>query len=63
VASLQIQQLLRLASPEVFGTTPVGVLAHAPLDIGGYPGVEGIVGTQYDIDLPIQAAGSFNEAL
>ena len=45
MTSLQIEELLRLTSPEVFGTTPIGVLAHPPLDIGSYPGIEGIVGT------------------
>jgi hypothetical protein len=58
MASLQINELLRLTSPKIFGAVPVRMLTHPPLYVGGNPGIEGIVGTKYDVNLPIHFSDS-----
>jgi hypothetical protein len=50
---LEVKKLFRLPPSEIFGTAPVRVLENASLYVGGYPGIERVIGAEYDIDLPV----------
>ena len=45
-----------LPTPEELGTAALFVLKEPSLDIRGDPGVEGVVGAEDDVDLPVHSS-------
>ena len=53
VAVFEINHLYRLSSPKVLGPSTLLVLAESSFHIRGDPGVEGVVRTEDDVNLPV----------
>lgn len=53
MALFHVDDLHRLPSAKIFGALAVGVLLEASFGVGGDAGIEGVVGAEDDIDLPV----------
>ena len=57
MAAFEIHHPQRLPPPEIFGAAPGRMLLEAPFNIGGNPGIEGVVRTKKDVDVPLTILG------
>ncbi len=52
MATFAIHHLYRLTSPKILGSPPLGMLAEASFNVRGNSGIERVVGTEDDVDMP-----------
>jgi len=53
MAVFEIDHPQRLPSPKELGSPTLSVLSEPSFNIGGDPGIEGVVRTEDDVDLPV----------